>query len=94
MTNKFVDTLDHHAPMRIIQTRLKYVPWLTDSTKELMNKRNLAQQEASVSQSIVDWNRFKKLRNEITKRLGLSRKTGSRISSEAVLAAQEISGSM
>ena len=69
LTSKFIEILDHHAPMRTIQSRSKYVPWLSDKTKELMNKRNDAQREASVSQSPTDWNKFKKLRNEVTKLL-------------------------
>ena len=69
LTSKFIEILDHHAPMRTIQSRSKYVPWLSDKTKELMNKRNDAKREASVSQSPTDWNKFKKLRNEVTKLL-------------------------
>ena len=47
--------------MRTIQTRVKY------ETKKLINERNNAQKVASISQNFEDWDKFKKLRNQVTK---------------------------
>ena len=64
--DKYVSILDLHAPIRTIQTRKKYVPWLSDKTKKMIEERNNAQKIASRTQSVDDWNKFKKLRNRVT----------------------------
>ena len=64
--SKFVGILDLYAPVRAIQTRKKYAPWLSDSTKKLIADRNNAQKNACLSQHIEDWNKYKKLRNQLT----------------------------
>ena len=51
LTNKLTDILDTMAPVRTIQVRSKYVPWLSDSTKEVLKERNNAQATAAQSQN-------------------------------------------
>ena len=68
-TEKLVGTLDCHAPMRIIQTRVKYASWLSIETKKIIHQRNIAQNKASSSQKFADWENYRKLRNEVTKRI-------------------------
>ena len=62
--SKYVAILNTHAPVRIIQTRKKYVPWLSDKSKNLIEERNNAQKTASISQCVNDWNKFKKTKKQ------------------------------
>ena len=64
-TRKLSLILDEMAPVRKYQVRRKYAPWLSKSTKELMNERNLAQKRAAKSGKAYEWKSFKKLRNKI-----------------------------
>ena len=74
-TENFLGVLDLHAPMKTIQTRTKYAPWLSESTKRLISKRNEIQKVAALNPNSESWNKFKKLRNEVTKKLRLEQKT-------------------
>ena len=69
LTSKISEILDQMAPIRTIQVRKKYVPWLSSGTKELMKKRDEAQAKAAQSKSNDDWRSFKNLRNVITSRV-------------------------
>ena len=53
------------APVKKYQVRPKYAPWLTNTTKDLMNERDLAQKRAAKSGDSDDWKEFKRLRNRI-----------------------------
>ena len=68
-TEKLVGILDRLAPVRTIQTRRKYVPWLSQETKVLMQQRDQAQATAARTQCQDDWRIFKNLRNQVTSRL-------------------------
>ena len=68
-SNKFLGVLDQFAPFKTIQTRTKYASWLSSDTKGLIIQRNDAQSQAAATNSVSDWNKFKRLRNEVTKRL-------------------------
>ena len=57
------------APIKKIQIRKNYAPWLSDTTKELIKERNEAQKVAFTSKKLEDWEKFKKLRNNLTSRL-------------------------
>ena len=61
-TRKLNVILDEMAPIRKFQVRPKYAPWLTNSTKELMNERDLAQKRAACTGDSEDWKEFKQLR--------------------------------
>ena len=41
--DKLMNILDLHAPVKTIQIRNNYAPWLSNSTKELMKERDIAQ---------------------------------------------------
>ena len=66
LTNKINEALDKHAPVKTIQVRLHYAPWISDHTKLLMRQRDLAQQAAAVSQDADQWREYKNLRNTAT----------------------------
>ena len=53
------------APLRKIQCKAKYAPWVSDSTKEQITERNAAQKKASVTNNNSDWEDYKKLRNSV-----------------------------
>ena len=47
LVNKLNKVLDNMAPVRTIQTRSKYAPWLSEETKDLQTQRNAAQKTAA-----------------------------------------------
>ena len=55
LTNSLNTILDQMAPIRIIQIREKYVPWLSESTKKSMQERDTAQATAALSRDQDDW---------------------------------------
>ena len=58
--------MDRMAPVRKLQVKTKYASWVTDDTKNKMEERDLAQQDASDSGLTADWDRYKRLRNGVT----------------------------
>ena len=68
-SEKFSRVLDQQAPVKTFQTRSKYVPWLSTTTKQLIKDRDQAQRRAAISNSEDDWKLFKQLRNQVTSRL-------------------------
>ena len=53
------------APVKTFQVRTKYAAWVSDSTKEKIQARDAAQLAAATSQLKEDWDRFRRLRNEL-----------------------------
>ena len=68
-TSKFSQVLDKHAPLKKFQNRKRYAPWISNSTKELMQERNSAQAWATATKQAEDWSQYKRLRNRVTKNL-------------------------
>ena len=68
-SDKLTTILDQLAPIKTVQTRTRYAPWLSQSTKLLIEKRDQAQSRASRSKVQEDWNIFKRLRNQVTSKL-------------------------
>ena len=68
LTTKLTNVLDVMAPVRRIQVRKKYVPWLSEGTKKLIKTRDEAQAKAAISKDQDDWRNFKNLRNSVTGR--------------------------
>ena len=66
-TDKLTAVLDKFAPIRTIQVRSQYAPWLSDATKLIIGQRNRAQSAASSAQDQDKWRFFKNLRNTATK---------------------------
>jgi hypothetical protein len=75
LTNSLSNILDQMAPIRTIQIRKKYVPWLSSSTKELMQERNAAQAKAASSRDQDDWRAYKHLRNTVTAKIRTEKRT-------------------
>ena len=68
-THKITNILDSMAPLKTIQVRSNFAPFLSKKTLELMKARNELHRQASESNCKDDWVKFKKIRNEINNRL-------------------------
>ena len=62
------EALDRWAPVKKVQIKPNYRPWVSQETKVLMNQRNYAQELASRTNNLDDWQKFKNLRNTIVTR--------------------------
>ena len=71
LTNKLNSILNRTdmAPFKVFQPRDHYAPWLSDETKELMEKRDMAQTKYNTSLSLQDWEPYRLIRNEVTRKL-------------------------
>ena len=69
LIDKITLVLDQMAPIKTIQTRNNYVPWLSEDTKTLQIDRNEAHKKAVESNSEEDWRNFRSLRNLVTRKL-------------------------
>ena len=56
--------LDVYAPIKTIQNRNNYAPYLQETTKSMMQSRNEAQRRAARSGSQEDWREYRRLRNK------------------------------
>ena len=65
----FKSVLDNHAPVKIFQTRKNYAPYLSESLKEDMIKRNKLKQESLNSNDPATLKSYKMLRNRIKAQL-------------------------
>ena len=68
-TNRVTEVLDKYAPVRIIQVRRKYAPWLSDQTKDAINIRNQAQQMANLIKTPENIRAYKNVRNKVNNML-------------------------
>ena len=64
-SDKFTKILDQLAPVKTVQTRTKYAPWLSNSTKSLIKERDEAQRKAASTKHEDDWKDYKRLRNKL-----------------------------
>ena len=69
LTAKLNSILDIMAPVKTFQTNSKDCPWLSGKTKILILERNKAQQLLSENRTEENLKEFKRLRNEVTKKL-------------------------
>ena len=74
LTNKITGILDQMAPLRTVQVRKNYAPWLSDPTKELINNRKAAQKIASETRHPDDYRYYKSLRNQVISRMRQEKK--------------------
>ena len=65
LSEEITKILDVMAPIKVIQVRTNYAPWLSPKTKELMKQRDLAQKKASESNLADDWKDFRVIRNRV-----------------------------
>ena len=69
LTSNLNRVLDQLAPVKTVQMRSKYAPWLSSETKVIMKERDAAQVQASDSNHPDDWRLFRNLRNHVTRRM-------------------------
>ena len=70
----FLNVCDRHAPYkRKIVWGVK-CPWLTGETKKLMNQRDFFQRKARASGAEVDWNAYRRLRNQVSNKISKERR--------------------
>ena len=67
LTSKINCILDEMPPLKTFQTTSKYCPWLTEKTKDMIKERNTAQAKVSEKKTDENVERFKVLRNKVTK---------------------------
>ena len=65
-TGKLTKILDRMAPVKKFQVRTKYAAWVSDSTKENIKERDAAQLTAATTQLKEDWDKYKRLRNDLS----------------------------
>ena len=68
-TEKLMLILDELTPIRKIQLRANYAPFLTQTTLELMKRRDIAQQRAAGTKLQSDWDLYMELRNSVYSRI-------------------------
>ena len=75
LTNNLKLILDEMAPVKTIQMRTHYAPWLSKETKQLLQERNNAHKTASESGYQDDWRMFRCLRNRANSIMKQEKKT-------------------
>ena len=68
ISDKILFILDLMAPMKCIQIRNNYNPWLSDETRKFMTERDILHRTAIDSKKESDWIKYKKVRNQVIKR--------------------------
>ena len=84
LTTRLNNILDLMAPIKTIQVRKKYCPWLSNETKVLQTKRNDLQKKAADTNNPNDWSEYKKVRNKVNNRLKHEKKDWQRNKLESV----------
>ena len=69
LSAKINNILNKHAPVRKIQTRNHFAPWLSEETKEVMSHRNKLHNAAIESQDKDDWACYNQLRNKVNRKV-------------------------
>ena len=57
------------APIKTVQVRTKYAPWMSDTTKQKIISRNAAQKKASETGAQDDWANYRSIRNSVNSTL-------------------------
>ena len=78
LTNEVTTILDKMAPIKTIQIRQNYAPWLSAETRQLMSERDLAQKVAIETRFESDWAIFKRLRNRVNRILKTEKRNWQR----------------
>ena len=68
-TNIFNEILNLHAPIKTIQNRNNYVPYITDEIKELIDERNDLKKKAIITGQVTDYDDYKVKRNLVSTKL-------------------------
>ena len=65
LTSSVLKVLDDHAPVTTFIPSSKYNPAISETTKKMMNKRDLAHEKAKQTTNSEDVKEYKKLRNKV-----------------------------
>ena len=76
--NEFCAILDFHAPVKTIQLRKNYCPFLTQETKLIMEERNVLKEEATKSCDAILMEEFKAKAKEVKKSVENDQKLGKK----------------
>ena len=68
-TEVFSQVLEKHAPLKIIQNRNNYVPYISKELNVLRSERNFLKEKAAETGHAEDYRNYKQLRNEVTMKL-------------------------
>ena len=71
---EFIKVLDKHAPIQKKKIKSKKVPWITSHLKELMISGDKLKRKAIITKLKVDWDNYKKVRNERNSQLRQAKK--------------------
>ena len=66
-TEKVQSVLDSLAPVKTVQVRTNYAPWISKTTLEMMKERDTAQHRATITKLDTDWAYYCQLRNQVTR---------------------------
>ena len=69
----FGSLLKRHAPLKVVQVRKNYIPWISDETRELQINRDSLKKEAIQENNVEKFLEYKKLRNHVSSRLECDR---------------------
>lgn len=67
LSTRFEQLLNLHAPLKLIQCRKSYVPWLSEDTKRLFKQRDDMKNRANSSRSTSDITAFRQFRNYVNR---------------------------
>ena len=70
----YCEVLDRHAPIKVIQNRKDYVPYISPQLEKMMAERNHLKENAAITGRLDDYNEYKKKRNEVSSILKNSEK--------------------
>ena len=65
-SNSFCEVLDRHAPIKVIQNRNEYVPYISPHLKQLMAERDKSKEVAAKSGNVEDHDIYKNKRNKVS----------------------------
>lgn len=66
ITNAILDAAELCIPSKIITVRKNQPQWLTSNIRKLIRKKNRIHRKARRSNSPSDWNKFRRIRNDVT----------------------------
>ena len=74
ITRRITDHANKYIPNKTVKIRSSDPPWLTNSIKRLMRKRKRLYDKYKKSKSIIDFNNYKNIRNQVTCEIRKSKK--------------------
>ena len=65
-TKAFCEILDRHAPLKVIQNRKNYLPYVSKELNEKMSLRDALKEEAAETGDASTYRQYQDLRNEVS----------------------------